>query len=75
MTKCKLSPPKEPKHFTLNVQNVKEHLPAIEICSSSRIDNPSLNRKDYRLPWIHLVSLLHKRSKALLLFSTVNVDE
>lgn len=46
---------------------------ATEICSLSGINNPHLNTKDYYIPWIHLVSLLHRIIKGI--FSTVSVDE
>lgn len=74
MTKCKLSPRRAETFYT-ECTTCKERLPAIEICSLSGINNPSLNRKDHRVPWIHLVSLLHRRSEALLIFSTVSVDK
>lgn len=74
MTKCKLSPQRA-KTFYTECTKQKEHLPAVEICSLPRINNPSLNRKDYRVPWIYLVSLLHRTSEALQTFSTVNVDK
>lgn len=74
MTKCKLSP-RIAETFYTECTTCKERLSAIEICSLSGINNPSLNRKDYRVPWIHLVSLLHRKSEALLIFSVVIVDK